>query len=98
MMDYSTNITVIQYSAYNYSVWRSDSTAESGTSYVALYNILDDQSQLVSVNMTQITKGYGKVCTTQEIWNGTITTQVEWINVTLPIHGSALYRVYQCQL
>jgi hypothetical protein len=98
MMDYSTNITVIQYSAYNYSVWRSDSTTESGTSYVALYNILDDQSQLVSVNMTQLTKGYGKVCTTQEIWNGTITTQVEWINVTLPIHGSALYRVYQCQL
>jgi len=97
MLDNSTNITVIQYSAFNYSVWRSDSTAEPGTSYVALYNILDNVNQTLRVNMTQITGGYGKICSIQEIWNGTITNQVEWINVTLPVHGSATYKVYQCQ-
>ena len=96
MLDYSTNITVTQYSAFNYSVWRSDSTTESGSSYVALFNILDNLSQLLAVNMTQITQGRGKVCSVQEIWNGTVSTQVEWINVTLPVHGSALYKVYQC--
>lgn len=96
MLDYSTNITVIQYSAFNSSVWRSDSTTESDSSYVALFNILDNLSQLLSVTMMEITQGRGKVCSVQEIWNGTISTHVEWINVTLPVHGSALYRVFQC--
>jgi alpha-galactosidase len=97
MMDYSTNVTVIEYSAFNYSVWRSDSTTEGGSSYVALFNIVDNLSQSLSVNMAQITGGHGNICSIQEIWNGTVTTQVEWINVTLPIHGSALYKVFQCQ-
>jgi alpha-galactosidase len=97
MMDYSTNVTVIEYSAFNYSVWRSDSTTEGGSSYVALFNIVDNLSQSLSVNMAQITGGHGNICSIQEIWNGTVTTQVEWINVTLPIHGSALDKVFQCQ-
>jgi hypothetical protein len=97
MMDYSTNITVIEYSPFNYSIWRSDSTAESDTSYVALFNILDNLNQLLSVNMMQITEGHASVCSIQEIWNGTITEQMNWINLTLPIHGSALYKVFQCQ-
>ena len=43
MMDFSANISVVQYSLLNTSVWSSQSTADPASSYVALFNIADDK-------------------------------------------------------
>ena len=96
MMDYSANISVIQYSLLNTSVWSSQSTAESGASYVALFNIADDKAQTVSVDLSAVSPS-GSRCSLQEIWNGTVTDEVQTLTLKLPAHGSGLYRVFNCK-
>ena len=96
MTDYSANISVVHYSLLNTSVWSSQSTADSASSYVALFNIADDKSQTVSVDLSAVSP-HGSSCSLQEIWNGTVTTNVQTLTLELPVHGSGLYRVYDCK-
>ena len=95
MMDFSANISLLHYTLRNTSVWSSQSTADPGTSYVALFNIADDRAQLVSVDLSDVSP-HGSSCSLQEVWNGTVTTGVQTLALKLPIHGSGLYRVYDC--
>ena len=96
MMDFSANISVVQYSLLNTSVWSSQSTADPASSYVALFNIADDKAQTVAVDLSAVSP-YAGSCSVQEIWNGTVTTGVQTLTLTLPVHGSGLYRVYDCK-
>ena len=95
MTDYSANISVVQYAEVNSSVWRSQSTIEKGTSYVALFNILDEQTQTLSLDVGSVAHS-GSPCSLQEVWNGTITHQVRTLTLTLRPHASGLYRVFNC--
>jgi len=95
MMDYSSTISVVEYSNLNTSIWRSESTVDEGVSYAALFNIADNRTQVLSVDVTAISR-HGDVCSVQEVWNGTVTHLVTTITIALPPHGSALYRFFNC--
>ena len=95
MLDYSTNISVVQYSPLSSSVWRSQSTVEKGTFYLALYNILDEHAQTLSVDVSSVAHSSGP-CSLQELWNGTTTHEARTLTLTLRPHASGLYRVFNC--